>query len=105
MKAFLEHFAAVVGVVTAAILAMSLCHEYGYFWSIGPQFQTLLTTSDYFANSVLWLPLALFAAYNWIDWWRLKDVTAQPIDWRKKSTWIWSPALVLFLGTAAISLR
>jgi hypothetical protein len=59
MKAFLEHFAAILGAVTAAILAMSWSHEYGYFSTIGRQFQTFLTTGDYITNGSLWLPLHL----------------------------------------------
>jgi hypothetical protein len=98
VKAFLEHFAAVVGSVTVVILAMSLCHEYGYFWSIGPQFQTLLTTSDYFANGILWLPFGLVAANSWIDWSQLKEAPTLPTDWKKKSTWIWAAAGVPIFG-------
>jgi hypothetical protein len=59
MKAFFEHFAAVLGALTLTLLMMSVAHEYGYFTVIGRSFQPLLTTSDYFANAVLWLPAAL----------------------------------------------
>jgi hypothetical protein len=60
VKAFLDNFAAILGTITVAMLVMSVSHEYGYFWSIGRQFQTFLTTNDYLANAVLWLPPALF---------------------------------------------
>lgn len=89
MKAFLENFAAIVGVFTLTILAMSWCHEYGYFWSIGRQFQTFLSTTDYLTNDVLWLPVALFSVYNFIEWWRLRDEGPPTIDWKKKQTWAW----------------
>jgi hypothetical protein len=59
MKAFLEYFAAILGAITATVLAMSWTHEYGYFWTIGRQFQTFLTTTDYITNGALWLPLGV----------------------------------------------
>lgn len=68
MKAFLEHFAAILGAVTAAILAMSWTHEYGYFSTIGRQFQTFLTTGDYITNGALWLPLAIVFIYQTVSW-------------------------------------
>src|SRR5713101_5727795 len=54
------------------MLVMSVSHEYGYFWSIGRPFQTFLTTTDYLANGVLWLPLALVFMYLSIQWKDLK---------------------------------
>jgi hypothetical protein len=68
MKAFLDHFAAILGAATIALLLMSVSHEYGYFWIIGRHFQTFLTTSDYFSNAVLWLPFMLFLLYGFLDW-------------------------------------
>src|SRR5580693_3494951 len=67
MKAFLDHFAAILGALTVGLLLTSFAHEYGYFWLVGTNFQTLLTTSDYFTNAVLWLPVVLFFAI-WVDW-------------------------------------
>jgi hypothetical protein len=98
VKAFLEHFAAIVGSVTVVILAMSLSHEYGYFWSIGRQFQTFLITTDYLSNGVLWLPLALFSVINWFDWLRLKEEPLPKLDWKTKGTWIWAAAGVVIFG-------
>jgi hypothetical protein len=93
VKAFLENFAAIVGVFTLSLLAMSWAHEYGYFWSIGRQFQTFLSTTDYLTNDVLWLPLTLFSLYGLIDWWRLKEDAPPTLDWmrdwKRKSTWLW----------------
>jgi hypothetical protein len=68
VKAFLENFAAIVGTITVVMLAMSVSHEYGYFWSIGRPFQTFLTTTDYLANGVLWLPFALVFIYVTFQW-------------------------------------
>jgi len=68
MKAFLDHFAAVLGAVTVALLLMSVSHEYGYFWAVGRHFQTFLATSDYFSNAVLWLPAMMLALYGFLDW-------------------------------------
>ena len=104
LKAFLEHFAAIVGAITVAILAMSLAHEYAYFMVIGSQFQTFLTTTDYLTNGVVWLPFAILFLYNWADWGKLKDVPQLPTkkNWKKWTTWI-GPVLATayFLFTVA----
>jgi hypothetical protein len=71
VKALLDNFAAIFGTATVVMLVMSVTHEYGYFWSIGLQFQTFLTTTDYLANGVLWLPFALVFMYGTIQW---KDI-------------------------------
>jgi hypothetical protein len=63
MKSFLENFGAVLGIVTISLLLLSVTHEYGYFWIIGSRLQSLLTTGDYFANAILWLPWFAFLAY------------------------------------------
>jgi hypothetical protein len=99
MKAFLENFAAVVGAFTVLIFSMSWAHEYGYFWSVGRQFQTFLTTTDYLTNSALWMPVALFYVYNNMDWWRFGEDGPPKWDWKKKSAWIWlGLGTLLFLG-------
>jgi hypothetical protein len=46
MKEFLDNFAAILGAATIALLLFAVCHEYGYFWVIGSQFQTFVSTSD-----------------------------------------------------------
>jgi hypothetical protein len=63
MKSFLENSGAVLGIVTISLLLLSVTHEYGYFWFIGSRLQSLLTTGDYFANAILWLPWFAFLAY------------------------------------------
>ncbi len=104
MKAFLEHFAAVIGVVTAAILAMSWTHEYGYFSTIGRQFQTFLTTTDYVANGALWLPLAVLFIYQTIEW---GPLSLQPKEkkkitgWKGRALWI---GLLLWVAYIAATL-
>ena len=67
MKAFLDQFAAILGAATVTVLLMSVCHEFGYFTLIGRHFQTLLSTTDYLANGVVFLPLASFFAYG-VQW-------------------------------------
>jgi hypothetical protein len=47
-----------LGALTIALLMMSITHEYGYFTLVGRHFQTLLTTTDYLANGVLWEELS-----------------------------------------------
>jgi hypothetical protein len=86
LKAFLEHFAAIVGAVTVAILAISVSHEYGYFWSIGPQFQTFLTTTDYLANGVLWIPFGVIFLLQAGEWKLEAKPTLRYSGW---ALWLW----------------
>lgn len=101
MKAFLENFAAIVGAVTVAILAMSVSHEYGYFWSVGRQFQSFLTTTGYLSNGVLWLPFAVFFVFNQTEWWRLKEEGPPKVNWKNWSDRIWATIGVLIFAVAA----
>jgi hypothetical protein len=102
MKEFLDHFAAVLGAATIALLLFAVCHEYGYFWVIGSQFQTFVSTTDYFTNSTQWIVFAAMLLYTWMDWkaaFGLQNYTS-PLskNWR---TWVF-PAGVLIpfmLGT------
>jgi hypothetical protein len=103
VKAFLENFAAILGTATITLLLMSICHEHGYFWSIGSRFQTFLTTSDYLANGVLWLPLAFMFLYNWGDWWRFRQEDKPAKDWKKWTSWI-GPTLGVLTAVIAIAL-
>jgi hypothetical protein len=82
------------------MLVLAVCHELGYFWLIGYEFQALLTTTDYLMNAIFWLPFALAFAYGWVDWWRFKDEPApQRRRWRdrKWTEWIW-PTLCIVGG-------
>jgi len=89
VKSFLENFAAILGVATLTLLGVSVSHEYGYFWHVGQQFQTFLTTGDYFANAVLWLPLTAFAVLFWLDWNLLAGRSIRiKISWKNWRTWI-----------------
>jgi hypothetical protein len=95
MKAFLEHFAAIIGAFTVAVFAMSWCHEYGYFWVIGRQFQTFLTTTDYLTNVVLWLPLAVLFLYFYGEWSYLKDEEPKKSDWSTRKTMVAASMIIL----------
>jgi hypothetical protein len=104
VKAFLENFAAIAGAVTIAILAMSVSHEYGYFWSIGRQFQAFLTTADYLSNGVIWLPFGLLFVYQWVEWSRFKETGPPRIDWKKWHDVAWLAAGVIIFGYSAANL-
>lgn len=97
MKDFLNYFAAILGCFTVALLVMSVSHELGYFYIVGSQFQTFLTTTDYLSNAVVYLPMALVFAYGWIDWTKLRETTEPqtPKDWKNWKTWI-APCLFWF---------
>jgi hypothetical protein len=102
MKAFLEHFGAIVGAITIFIFMMSVCHEYGYFWSVGSQFQTFLSTTDYFTNGVLWLPISVLFGFQWVDWWRLREEGQPKLNWKKWSSWVLGLVVFLGLGVTAV---
>jgi hypothetical protein len=104
MKEFLENFASILAAATISMLILAVCHELGYFWLIGYEFQALLTTTDYLINAIFWLPFALIFAYTWVDWWRFKDEPlAPPKRWRDRrfTEWIWpllcTVAVVVFV--------
>jgi hypothetical protein len=63
----LDRITGILAAATVSIIALSVCHEYGYFLSVGRYFQSLLVPSDYSANAIFYLPFALFIAYTWID--------------------------------------
>lgn len=89
MKKLFDNFGAVLGSLTVCLLVISVVHEYGYFWVVGREFQTFLTTGDYLANGVLWLPLTLIILIG-ISWDALKEKKNPPSkpDWKKWQTWI-----------------
>jgi hypothetical protein len=94
MKAFLDHFAAILGALTLALLLTSIVHEYGYFWMIGRNFQTLLATSDYLTNAVLWLPWVLFVVLG-----NLRGFYSKPPKWWTVGDWRgWKAKLALTLA-------
>jgi hypothetical protein len=95
VKTFLDNFTAIAGSLTLAILFMSVSHEYGYFWSVGRQYQAFLTTTDYLANGVLWLPLAFAFAYQWADW---SKSSPPSLGWKSPSVLIFG---FIFIITVA----
>jgi hypothetical protein len=101
VKAFLDNFAAVLSAATFAVLAMSVTHEYAYFWSIGPQFQTFLTTTDYLANGVLWLPLGIIIVWIYGDWSNMDPPTSRLAGWQRVIGNILAVAFVLFVALTA----
>jgi len=104
LKAFLEHFAAIVGAFTLALLTMSVAHEYGYFWSIGQEYQTFLTTSDYLTNGILWIPLALVFIYQAVEWKKLKEEPPSKTDWKDWRNWAWRALAIGVFGYAALAM-
>lgn len=102
MKALLENIAAILGTLTAAVLAMSWAHEYGYFASIGRQFQTFLTTGDYLTNGVLWLPLAIVFIFTNISWKSLEpdfELKLRPLPWSGWLLMISYTSTIIFMAT------
>jgi hypothetical protein len=63
MNALIENFPRWFAIVSACALGVAVAHEYGYFWIIGPHFQTIATTYDYLGNALLWLPSTVFIVW------------------------------------------
>lgn len=60
MNALVENFPRWLAVISVGALGVAVAHEYGYFWVLGPHFQTIATTYDYLVNALLWLPSTIF---------------------------------------------
>jgi hypothetical protein len=61
MKEWIDRAPGIFAIGTASVLLLTVLHELGYFLVVGFKFQSFLSVSDYFANSILWLPyFALF---------------------------------------------
>jgi hypothetical protein len=84
---------------------MSVTHEYGYFTVVGRHFQTLLTTTDYFANSILWLPYVVWMIWSWGEWSKLRAPLPKKRNWKNWREWIWPIFIALFsVATAGVDL-
>jgi hypothetical protein len=78
MSELLEKFATVVGAATLALLLFAVCHEYGYFSVIGSQFQTFVSTTDYFTNATQWIVFAVWMGFSWVNWRGIEDPDYYP---------------------------
>jgi hypothetical protein len=65
LKTTLEDGPKFVAALSFCLLALTVFHDWGYFWIIGSKFQTLQTPYDFVANSIAWLPesLAIIGLY------------------------------------------
>jgi membrane protease YdiL (CAAX protease family) len=94
MKEFLDRFATIAAILTFAIVALSVSHEYGYFWAVGQQFQAFVTPSDYFANATLWLPATILSIWGMINWRQLRTP-----ELPSKTNWkSWIVPFLVFVG-------
>jgi hypothetical protein len=69
MPSFVDNFPKWIAIGSVLALAIAVSHEYGYFAIVGSYFQTVVTTYDYLANAVLWMPYsaALFGIVSIIE--------------------------------------
>jgi hypothetical protein len=56
MKEILDLVPKAIALLSFAVLALTVVHEWGYFWVLGSHFQAVASAYDYFSNSILWLP-------------------------------------------------
>src|SRR5262245_58621229 len=62
MRWLLENAAKAIGLLSFSLLALSVVHDWGYFYVVGSRFRTVQTTYDYIANAIDWLPPLLLSA-------------------------------------------
>lgn len=67
LRVLLTSATGIVALLTVSLLALSVSHEWGYFWVVGSHFQTFVSTIDYLSNGVLWLPFALIP-FRFLKW-------------------------------------
>jgi hypothetical protein len=56
MKEFLKIAPSAIALVSFLMLALTVVHEWGYFFVIGSHFQTIASAYDYLSNAIIWLP-------------------------------------------------
>ena len=71
---------------------------------VGRHFQTLLTTTDYFANSILWLPYVVWMIWSWGEWSKLRAPLPKKRNWKNWREWIWPIFIALFFGCYSLVL-
>jgi hypothetical protein len=59
VSSVLENGTKATALLSFAVLMLTVFHDWGYYWVVGPKFQSLQTTYDYIASSITWLPLSL----------------------------------------------
>src|SRR6266851_9849592 len=60
MKDILESLTKVTGLFSVSVLVLSVFHELGFYYVIGNDFRHLLTTSDYIASVIAWIPETVY---------------------------------------------
>lgn len=110
---YLDYVPKLLAAIAAAALSMTIVHDWGYFQSIGSEFQMLQSPYDYLANSLSWLPFTLTAMviYNAIafaaSWFVVKrslgrePTEKQLQDLHNKTDRIFKPAAFFTLFVAS----
>ena len=65
LDAWVRRIPALIALLSVFALIASVLHEWAYFSVIGPQYQALLTSTDYLAHAIFWLPLAALILLAW----------------------------------------
>ncbi len=94
LEKFLERTTALVAASSILIIALSASHELGYFAKLGSSFfQSFVSASDYFTNSILWLPVGIITLLAWgrQDW--IWKATPRP-NRKDRLSWI-LPTLIV----------
>jgi hypothetical protein len=63
MKDFLGAVPTFAAASSFAVLLLAFIHEWAYFLAVGPQFQLLLSPSDYLNSAIGWLPALIVMAF------------------------------------------
>jgi hypothetical protein len=80
MKEWVDKAPGIFAIGTAGVLLLTILHELGYFLIVGFQFQSFLSVSDYFANSILWLPYFALYFLLGVAWGELTSPTHRGVN-------------------------
>jgi hypothetical protein len=101
----LDNGSTVVGLLSFAILTLSVFHDWGYFWVVGLRFQSMQTPYDYLANSIEWLPLHLgglifTGLVSWVSilLGRTDNDYLSGVQRSKNRRWMWAPTFAVALA-------
>ncbi|BAM89626.1 hypothetical protein S58_36330 [Bradyrhizobium oligotrophicum S58] len=99
MEKLLENFAKSIAALSAAMILLSVVHEFGYFAYVGSFFQTFVTATDYFTNAILWMPIGIITIFGWQAW---RFILEDPPKIQRNNWKSWIAPLFLVGGPVSI---
>jgi hypothetical protein len=87
MKSLIKNAHKYIVALTFVVFWCAFAYEYGFFWVVGRSLQSLMSTSDYLASAVAWLPpvflfgmlgMGIHYFFNRIEGFRTKEPIQAP---------------------------